>query len=255
MARKRRNKKKQREPIFELFIDIIKMFVTIMELLLGMVFDLIFLIYEAVTIYTTGYNKKSGNGFFKTYFNKGNMGEFRLYRKLRRIGPSEDIFTNIYLPGKNTTNTELDIVLISLKGIFLYEVKNYRGFIYGSQHNEYWIQVFNRFRKHKFYNPLRQNYAHHKALETYLDIEHETIVPIISFTNKSKLNKIDIDDKTHVLQTKETIKFTKHALKNGINIFDETSLNSIRQQLNLSTLKDQATKDQHIDEVSALIGK
>ena len=65
MARKRRNKKKQREPIFELFIDIIKMFVTIMELLLGMVFDLIFLIYEAVTIYTTGYKKKSGNGFLR----------------------------------------------------------------------------------------------------------------------------------------------------------------------------------------------
>ena len=42
-----------------------------------------------------------------------------------------------------------------------------------------------------------------KALENlFLDIEHETIVPIISFTNKSKLNKIDIDDKTHVLANK-----------------------------------------------------
>jgi len=211
--------------------------------------------YDVVTIYQSGYKEKSGNGFFKTYFNKGHMGEFKLYRKLTRVAPKTDIFMNMYIPGKNTTHTELDIVVLSDRGILLYEVKNYGGSIYGSKSDVYWTQVLSYFIKNKFYNPIRQNYLHHKSLTNYLNVNESEIIPIISFTNRSKLRRIDVDHRHYVLQTKDTIAFTKKILKDGPILFDQLALNQMRHVLKEASLKGLNIKDAHVQEVTQLINK
>ena len=58
---------------------------TIIIVLITIIFRVLFFAYDVITIYTTKYKQKSGNGFFKTYFNKGNYGEFELYRKIVRL--------------------------------------------------------------------------------------------------------------------------------------------------------------------------
>jgi hypothetical protein len=211
--------------------------------------------YDDVTIYQSGYKEKSGNRFFKTYFNKGHMGEFKLYRKLTQIVRKADIFTNMYILGKNTTHTELDLVVLSDRGILLYEVKNYRGSIYGSKSEVYCTQVLSYFIKNKFYNPIRQNYLHHKSLANYLNVNESEIVPIISFTNRSKLRRIDADHRHYVLQTKYTIAFTKKILKDGPILFDQLALNQMRHVLKEASLKGLNIKDAHIQEVKQLVNK
>ncbi len=211
--------------------------------------------YDVVTIYQSGYKEKSGNGLFKTYFNKGLMGEFRLYRKLTRVAPRSNIFTNVYIPGKHTTHTELDLVLISDRGILLYEIKNYSGSIYGSKSDVYWTQVLSYFIKNKFYNPIRQNNLHHQSLASYLNVNQSEIVPIISFTNRSKLQRIDVDHRHYVLQTKDTIAFTKKILKDGPILFDQLAINQMLYMLKAASLKGLDIKDAHIQEVTQLVNK
>lgn len=249
-------RKKNQMDILDIFIGVTSLLVTLITLMLTLFIKLICFIYDVITIYQSGYKKKSGNGFFKTYFNKGHMGEFRLYRKLKRLMKAEDtIYTNIYLPGLNTTHTELDLLVVSKKGLIVYEVKNYGGYIYGSKQDTHWTQVLNYFSKHKFYNPLRQNYAHHKALENYLAIPFESVYPVVSFSNRSRLSKIKVDDTARVMQTKDTIKYTKDILTHGSDIFSDDMLSEIKSRLELAILKDQSTKTNHVNEVIQLIKK
>ena len=66
-----------------------------------------------------------------------------------------------------TSATQIDHVVVCHFGIFCVETKNSVGWIFGSAHQQYWTQV-NFKRKDRFYNPLRQNYAHIKALEALI---------------------------------------------------------------------------------------
>lgn len=226
--------------------------ITTLALIIG---KIIVLGYDFLTIYQSGYKQKSGNGFFKTYFNKGYMGEFKLYRKLTKFVPKVNIFTNIYIPGQNTTHTELDLVLVSDRGIIVYEVKNYGGSIYGGKNDVYWTQVLSYFIKNKFYNPIRQNYLHHKSLASYLNVNQSEVIPIISFTDRSKLRRIDVDHRHYVLQTKDTIAFTKKILKDGPLLFDQSELNRMRGLLLDASLKGMDIKALHTTEVTQLANK
>lgn len=197
---------------------LILFFILLARLLLSVIVRILVFVYDLITFYTSQYKQKSGNNYFKTYFNKGNYGEFLLYRKVIRIFGKESVLTNIYLEHKNTETTEIDVLAVSCKGIYVFEMKNYSGYIYGSQKDQYWTQVLNKWVKNKFYNPLKQNYAHTKAVESYLGISSDFIVPLIVFSNNSKLSKINIDDFHNVYQFRDTIRFIKKNEKKNKDI-------------------------------------
>ena len=70
------------------------------------------------------------------------------------------MFTNLYLDGKNTENTEIDVLAVSPHGIYVFEMKNYGGYIYGDESDQNWTQVFHKRAKYRFYNPLQIGRAH-----------------------------------------------------------------------------------------------
>ena len=57
---------------------------------------------------------------------KGTRGEYLIYEHLRYLedGGGKFLF-NIYLPKRNNETTEIDVLLISPKGLFVFESKNY----------------------------------------------------------------------------------------------------------------------------------
>ena len=209
--------------------------------------------FDLITFYTTKYKEKSGNSFFKTYFDKGNYGEFSLYRKLIPVFGKNALLTNIYLDNKNTETTEIDVLAISSQGIYVFEMKNYAGYIYGSQTDQYWTQAFSKRTKNKFYNPLRQNYAHTKAVQNYLGIDEKLIIPVIVFSNRSKLSKIKIDKNTNVFQYRNAIKFVKKHEKSKnarINLESkETYLVKLIEKCNMTN----DVKQKHIDSINQMI--
>lgn len=76
--------------------------------------------------------------------------------------------------------TQIDQLLISPYGIFVIEIKNMKGWIYGSEHQKQWTQTFKTV-KYKFQNPLRQNYRHIKALCETLGLEEKHFHSVIFF--------------------------------------------------------------------------
>ena len=95
------------------------------------------------------------------------------------------IYHDVYIP-INGDATQIDLLVFSRYGVFVIEVKNYRGVIYGHEFGEEWTQVIHR-RKYHFQNPLRQNYKHMKAVADYFNISEDSIYPIVFFTGNAFL--------------------------------------------------------------------
>ena len=91
--------------------------------ILKIIIRIIIFLFDLVTFFTTKYKQKSGNNFFTMYFDKGNYGEFILYRKVIRIFGRESVFTNLYLENQNTETTEVDVLAVSCKGIYVMEIR------------------------------------------------------------------------------------------------------------------------------------
>lgn len=237
---------KRKQSPFEVLIEAIAY--TIYGVLY-LLFRLSAFIYDLITFYTSQYKLKSGNLFITTLLNKGFYGEFQLYRKLvKKLGKSV-VLTNLYLDSKNTETTEIDVLAVTEKGVYVFEMKNYGGYIYGSQKDQYWTQAMNRFVKHKFYNPLRQNYAHIKAVESYLSIDSTKIIPMIVFSNRSRLSKINVGKDDKVYQYRDAIKFVKKTEKNMNNVFSKEDVSNILQKLIERTNMPEEVKQKHIEQV------
>jgi hypothetical protein len=119
---------------------------------------------------------------------KGKVGEAAVKKNLKTLSPEEYIHIHdIMIPSRDGT-TQIDHVVVSPYGIFVVETKNYEGWIYGSENSKYWTQVLNKNSKHKFFNPLRQNYGHVKALEQLLGVTGlRSVVAFVNGTFKTEM--------------------------------------------------------------------
>ncbi|MBR3320019.1 NERD domain-containing protein [Candidatus Saccharibacteria bacterium] len=123
----------------------------------------------------------------KEWQTAGSSGERILYNTLRKELkiPESQILRNVYIPAKTGKTSEIDILVVSKKGIFVFECKNYGGRIYGDASLSKWIQYIGK-KKNYFYNPLSQNKKHAKCLKEFLGKECEEIpvVPLVSVISR-----------------------------------------------------------------------
>ena len=100
-------------------------------------------------------------GVIKTllnYENPGQFGEFSTEYALTNNNLDGElvVLKNLYVPTNGRTS-EIDILMIHEKGIFVFESKNYSVLIFGSADQLNWTQCLPNGDKNKFYNPVRQN--------------------------------------------------------------------------------------------------
>ena len=158
----------------------------------------------------TGLFFTDSSWFFKSLFTKylGLYHEYLLYNLLSGISGYGKILINLYLPqGKNVTDTEIDILFIHESGIYCIEAKDFSGYIRWDEKSPKWMQIFWKRNQFPFHNPIYQNYSHIKSLEAILPDYAQKIIPIIVFSNRSKLN-VECPNNT-VLQKQELKKWMK----------------------------------------------
>ena len=99
----------------------------------------------------------------------GDIGEDKLYLALRnKINiPDNQILRNVYIPTHNGKTTEIDMIVVSKKGLLVFECKNYSGRIYGNMYSKQWTQYVGK-KKYPVPNPFMQNHYHVKCLQEYL---------------------------------------------------------------------------------------
>ena len=141
---------------------------------------------------------------------QGRIGEEWAREDLGRLDPNQfTVLRNMILPAKGGT-TEIDAVVFSRFGIFVIEVKTWRGWVFGSERDRTWTVSYSRGRKKKYGNPLLQNYGHAKTLEEITGLPPEAFHPVVVFLGECEFktpmpdNVIRLKDlEAHILSKRE----------------------------------------------------
>lgn len=180
---------------------------------------------------------------------RGRGDEKFVSRKLLKLDPSRyKILDDVMLPSRgNSTSTQIDHIVISNHGIFCVETKSLKGWIFGSAHQEYWTQVIFRY-KGRFYNPLRQNFAHTKAIENLLG-KPRLKKPIVSLVIFTRANKLKISGTDSVGYVHDIVRKIESYIE---PVFSDTERDEIYDLLATSNILDKVTRKSHIREVRYL---
>lgn len=127
-----------------------------------------------------------------TSLSRGEWSEKDLIYRLIKAGiPASTIFHDLYIPTKNG-HTQVDLIIPTNVGIFVFEVKDYSGWLFGNANQNKWTQVLAYGQeKHQFYNPIKQNANHIEALQsTSEQLKNIPIFSIIVFYGSCELKDI-----------------------------------------------------------------
>ena len=149
------------------------------------------------------YYKNTKIPYKKLKQDSGRYGEYLVYKNLEHLDFTGCKFLfNLIIPKDNNKTTEIDVLLLSPKGIFVIESKNFSGWIFGDEKQENWTQTFknsqNIVKKEKFYNPIFQNRMHIKCLKNIIGNKFP-IYSIIAFSDKCTFKDIAVNNSIPLL--------------------------------------------------------
>jgi hypothetical protein len=161
---------------------------------------------------------------------KGKIGEGAIKQRIKKLpADTYKICNDIMIKNSKGGTSQIDHIVISKYGLFVVETKNYQGWITGGERSEKWTQTIYK-KKSQFFNPLRQNYGHIRALMELLDLPQDKFIPIIAFSDKAEL-KVNVT--SHVVYYSDVIKVIQN-YKNIIltdnqvdNIYETLTKNNI----------------------------
>lgn len=183
------------------------------------------------------------------YDNAGQFGEFSTEFALTNNNLSGDfvVLKNVYLPMKGKT-TEIDLLMIHEKGIFVFESKNYSGWIFGDAEKLNWTQSLPNGKKYRFYNPIRQNSTHIKALAEYLGKPTEKFISYIIFSERCTLKKTPKSTaEVVILRRPDMLDDLRAKLRNSSVIYTHDEIQAIAERLKGLADKSREEKQEHVD--------
>ncbi len=196
------------------------------------------------------YGAVSGNSLFKTALDTGIYGEFLTFVALERLPGCNKLLTNIYIPkGDDGTTTEIDLLMLHETGIYVFESKNYSGWIFGNEKSKIWTQTLSRGKKNKFFNPIWQNKGHIRALGNLLsDVDNSAFYSYIVFSERCELKKVSVTSPNVSVYKRNRLlpALMKDIDKRG-TILTESQILNLYEALKNYTLVDDQIKLQHIE--------
>lgn len=207
----------------------------------------------------TEYAIQTQNTYEQVMSDRGLLGEFLIYKVLESLAPPRKFLFNLYLPKWNGATTELDVVLLHESGIYVFESKNYGGWIFGSEKQQYWTQTLpagrGQSQKHRFYNPILQNSGH-------LDRLYQILHPVrllsgpppyysyIIFSNRCQLKDVPRRSGNHyILHLDELfLAIRENIAKAGMRL-TAAEIETLYQRLEPYTHASDAQKQAHIESI------
>lgn len=198
---------------------------------------------------------------FKDIIN-GKIGELTIANRLgwsNLFGYKGTILRNIYIPTDDGTTTEIDLLFITQKGIFVIESKNYVGYIFGSEKQYKWTVTLyggkdfigrNKVEKYHFLNPIIQNKNHIKWLQNYIGQE----IPMFScivFADCGNLKNITLEENSNVIVCYRTDinNRIKRIWNNNPDFLSEEEITALTNQLSVLSKVDKDVKRKHIENI------
>ncbi len=204
----------------------------------------------------TDYYNQTHKKFWDLQFDKGSQGEYLLWDSLQQLPGYKKFLFNCYLPKENGETTEIDLILLHESGIYVFESKNYSGWIFGTETQQYWVQSlpgrYGQAHKVKFFNPILQNKVHLKWLARYLERSPSAFYSYIIFGDECTLKDITLTSGQHCVVNRSNILSSLSAQIQLSSVKLTTAeIDTLYQKLFPLTQLDEAQKLVHIQEVQA----
>ena len=184
----------------------------------------------------------------------GRYGEYLTYKRLKKFENSGAKFLfNVYVPKEDGETTEIDVLMICAKGIFVFESKNYSGWIFGSESQKNWYQTLptgrGRSRKEPFFNPIMQNRAHIKHLKALLG-EQVPMRSMIVFSDRCTLKSVQIKNSdVKVINRYNVASVVLDLYNKSSAVLSDCDITSLYEKLYPYSQVDDAVKSQHIADI------
>ena len=128
---------------------------------------------------------------------KGERGEHKASKVADKAfaGHNAISMCDVYLPWPDGRTAQIDQIIIADSGIYVLEVKNYKGWIFGNERNQYWTQVLTtgirgESIKNRLYNPIKQNATHISCIRRSIRDYTVPIHSVIVFSNESEFKDV-----------------------------------------------------------------
>ncbi len=210
--------------------------------------------YMAIPYYQSTYYKDTHKLFLLgVVLDKGAYGEYLTFKCLKKYEKDGAKFLfNCYLPKKENETSEIDVMMIFQSGIYVFESKNYSGWIFGSEKNKTWTQSLPSGRKsvkEKFYNPIMQNRTHVKWLRKQIG-DQDPISNIVVFSERCELKKVEVTSTDVWVVKRNNLSKTVKKLDQEIgNVLSDERISEIYDQLYPFTQVSNEVKEQHVQDI------
>lgn len=191
-----------------------------------------------------------------TEIGRGEPSEEELILILRRAGFSPEIlFHDLYIPTRNHTFSQIDLVMLTNVGLIVFEVKDYSGWIFGNGKQQRWTQVLNYGKdKYRFYNPIMQNNKHIYQLKKYLQEEIPCFSIVVFFGNCELKDISFVPQNTFIAKSYKVLEVIQHILSTQKEItISENIPRLLNQTFNYGNNLNIRTK--HIENINDMLGK
>lgn len=195
-------------------------------------------------------------GTFNPFLAQAGEGlEYSIARQMNTVYGYHFVARNVILPHKGRTS-ECDVILVHEIGVIVVEAKDYSGWIFGSWEDAMWTETF-RTTKQRFYNPIKQNQTHIRALRNYLGLAEE--VPILSyivFSSEAELKKRPVDQYfTRIMNEWELRSLLDRDIRELPPVLTPERIEGIREKIIPLMSNQQERKQMHVDNMRGRYGK
>lgn len=145
------------------------------------------------------------------------------------------LFKDVMVSDDNGT-LRIDQIIVSRFGVFVIEIKDMKGWIFGGTEQINWTQVANR-QSNSFRNPLPGSYRLGRALQSALGLDPEAVFPLIVFIGDNDFKTPMPDNVVYAGNYLNFIKSKKQA------ILGESETRSVCARIRSGQLKPAQTSD------------
>lgn len=177
---------------------------------------------------------------------KGREGEKEVKMLLNKLSARKYRTLHDILLKTPNGYTQIDHIVVSTKGVFIIETKNFSGAIYGNVDTDtYWVQALGETRN-SFYSPTKQNVGHERQVKRILGKGVKTI-PLVCLTTKCEKH---LEGSSHkVVSTRELIKAIKSRESGALTL---EQVNKVHKLLLSKKVKGFTARLRHLRYVKSL---
>lgn len=197
------------------------------------------------------YYKVTGNTRDDLKADVSKSSEYSIYAALREYEKKGARFLfNTYIPMEKGGTTELDVLMICAKGIFVFESKSRYGWLEGKESEREWKQLLFRrdgsLVENKLYNPIMQNHGHIAHLKRLLG-GRIRMWSVIVFSDRTDIGRISVSyPDTYLTTESELKKVVGNVYWNAKDTLTENDITSIYFKLYRYTRISDEDKEKHI---------